>query len=425
MGAGCVGVSTAIALAKHGHRVSLVDTDPTRLDTFRRGRVPFFETGADRLLAALARQGRIQVSGVAAPVVLDSAVVFLCVGTPSRADGSIDLSQIQTAAHDVGKGLGGGGRRLVVVKSTVIPGTTESLVIPALEEASGLRAGSFGVCANPEFLREGQAVEDSLHPSHVVIGELDRRSGNALARLYAPFRCPVLRTTIRVAEAVKYATNAFLATKVTFANEIANLCTRLGLDSDEVLRGMALDPRISPHHLVPGMGFGGSCFPKDVRALAHAARGAGYEPALLSAVLGANERQPLEAVRLLEEELGALNGRRIAVLGLAVKPGTDDIRESRALPLVSALLQRGVLVVGYDPRAGEAFGRAVPSVTIASSARDALQGADGCVIQAAWPEFSRLKAPDFAAMANRFVVDGRRTWPRNRVPPGITYRRIG
>ena len=425
VGAGYAGLGTAIALAKKGNRVTCVDTDPEKVNRISGGHAPFFEKGIDREVATLTRRGLLTASAETSAVSRESNVIFLCVGTPSHEDGSLDPSQIQVASMAVGEGLRRRPRQVVVIKSTVVPGTTESVVIPALEAKSGLQAGEFGVCVNPEFLREGHAVEDSLRPTHIVIGELDRPSGNALMRLYAPFRCPKFRTSLRVAEAVKYATNAFLATKVTFANELANLCTRLRLDSDEVLKGMTLDPRISPHHLQPGPGFGGSCLPKDLKAIVAEARRIGYEPMLLSAVLAVNDRQHLEVLQMLEEETGPLAGKRIALLGLAFKAGTDDVRESKALAIASELLLRGAHVVGYDPRAGANFARAFRGVEIAKTARDAIRGADVCIVQAAWPEFSRLRSADFATMASPIVVDARRTWPKNRVPKGIRYRRIG
>ncbi len=425
IGAGYAGLGTAVALAKKGNTVTCVDSDASKVKTLSNGTSPIFEKGLDREISTLVRTHHLRATIETAKATSEADVIFLCVGTPSLKDGSVDTSQIESASFAVSGRLRRRPRQLVVVKSTVVPGTTESVVIPALESKSGLRAGDFGVCMSPEFLREGQSVQDSLQPSHIVIGELDRPSGNALIRLYSSFRCPKFRTSLRVAEAVKYATNAFLATKVTFANELANLCTRLDLDADEVLRGMTLDPRINPRHLVPGVGFGGSCFPKDVRALVSLARSVGYEPALLDAVLAVNDRQHFEAVRLLEEEIGPLEGKRIALLGLAFKAGTDDVRESRALALASELILRGAKVVGYDPRAGESFARAFRGVEITKTPEDALRNADGCIIQAAWPEIMRLGPKQFSLMATPVVVDGRRTWPRARVPKGIRYRRIG
>ena len=428
IGAGYAGLGTAIALAKKGNLVTIIDKDDDKVRRLSRGQSPVFERSLEREIHGLFKSGRVSASMETASIVRESVIVFLCVGTPSTDDGALDTSQIQAASREVGSGLRRKPRQLVVVRSTVVPGTSESVVIPLLESASGLRSGEFGVCVSPEFLREGRALEDSLRPSHIVVGQLDRASGDAFLRLYSSFRCPKFRTSIQVAEAVKYATNAFLATKVTFANELANLCTRLGLDSDEVLRGMVMDPRISPHHLQPGVGFGGSCLPKDLRALVSFSRGRGYEPLLFDSVVTMNNRQHLEAVRLLEEEMGPLTGKKIALLGLSFKVGTDDVRESADGDVRDGCLQlrrRGARVVGYDPRAGENFGQALPGTELARSARAALQGADGCVIHSPWPEITRLKRGDFARMASPVVVDARRTWTRDRVPKGIRYRRIG
>jgi len=425
IGAGPAGVGIAAALAKLGHRVTCVDKDPDRASLIGRGKAPFFERGLDAELSRLAKRGLLSASAEAAEVVRRSEFTFLCVGTPSFEDGSIDVSQLRSAAMDVVAGLRTRPRQTVVVKSTVVPGTTESLVTPILEKESGLSRGEFGVCVNPEFLREGRAFEDSLRPTHIVIGEPDRWTGSALMRLYAPFRCPKFRTSLRIAEAIKYATNAFLSTKVAFANEFANICTRLGLDADEVMKGMALDPRISPHHLVPGVGFAGSCLPKDLRALVALARQKDYEPMVLASVLSSNARQPLEAFRLLEEEAGPLAGRRIAILGLAFKPGTDDVRESKAIDLALALEKAGAEVVGYDPHAMRNFSVVVPQIDLAMSAAEALDGADACIIQAPWPEFVSLGKKDFERMVTPIVIDARRTWSMANVPKGIRYRRIG
>src|SRR6266487_294595 len=425
IGAGAAGVGIAAALAKSGHRVACVDKDSDRVRRIARGKAPFFEAGLDAELRRLVARGLISASTDVTESVRGSDFAFLCVGTPCREEGSIDTSQLESAASGVGAALRNGRRKTVVVKSTVVPGTTESVVVPILERESGLSLGQFGVCVNPEFLREGRALRDSVRPTHIVIGEFDRPTGSALVRLYAPFRCPKFRTTVRTAEAVKYATNAFLATKVTFANEVANLCTRLGLDADEVMKGMSLDPRINPHHLVPGVGLGGSCLPKDLRALLGLARANGYEPTLLASILASDARQPMEVLRLLEQETGPVAGKRIAILGLAFKPGTDDVRESKAIDLVLSLEKRGAHVVGNDPHAMDRFAGAVPRIELARTAAEALDGADACIIQAPWPEFVRLGKEAFGRMATPIVIDARRTWSKSRVPRGIRYRRIG
>ncbi len=351
--------------------------------------------------------------------VTEAEVVFLCVGTPSREDGSIDTSYVRKAARERGEGLRSaeGSYKVVAVKSTVIPGTTEKVVRAALEKASGKKAGrDFGLAMNPEFLREGSAVEDALHPDRIVIGSLDERSRDALTAVYARVEAPRLLTDLRTAEMVKYATNAFLATKVSFANELANLCDAIGgLDVDKVVEGMGLDPRINPRFLKAGLGFGGSCFPKDVRAILAAGRTKGYEARLLKSVLEVNDRQPLQAVAMAEAAVGSLKGKRVAILGLSFKGGSDDVRESRAIPLAKALLRKGAKVVGYDPVANEAFHAAVPKVEIAPDVKSALAGADVCVVHNDWPEWHSLTSKDFDRMHGGAVVDGRRILDRERL----------
>ena len=425
VGAGYVGLGTAAALATKGHRVVCVDSDPSRVDLVARGRAPFFEEGFDRVLTKLRKRELLRASLETAASVRNSDIVFLCVGTPSGADGSMDLSQLRAACMQVAEGLRENRGQLLVVKSTVTPGTTETVVVPTIEASSGLQVGQFRLCVNPEFLREGRVLQDSLRPSHIIVGEWDRASGRTLVRLYAPFGRPTFRTSIRVAETIKYAANAFLATKISFANELANICARLRLDADQVLQGMALDSRIGPEFLIPGAGFGGSCLPKDLRALLKLADSVGYDAPLLRSVYFLNSRQPSEVLRLLEEEIPTLVGRRVALLGLAFKAGTDDVRESKALDLLAALRQKGAEVIGYDPRGSENFRRVSKGIEIARSAEDALRGADACIIQASWPEFSRLGPKEFSVMASPIVIDARRTWPLAKIPKGIVYQRIG
>jgi UDPglucose 6-dehydrogenase len=337
----------------------------------------------------------------------------------------MDDAQIRAAAKAVGRGLRDRGTpHTVVVKSTVLPGTTEEVILPTIQaQLSG--TAKFGVCVNPEFLREGAALEDALRPDRIVIGERDHGNGDALADLCGPFAAPIFRCDLRTAEMIKYAGNAFLATKISYANELANLCDRFEVDWDEVVRGLGLDPRINTRFMVPGVGFGGSCFPKDVTALVAAGKGKGYESVVLRAVLELNDRQPLRAIEILREVVGDLVGTRIAVLGLSFKPGTDDVRESRAFPIVRELMRRGANVVGYDPVAGANFAREMPEVELAGNLRDALRGAHGCIIQADWDEFRKLSASDFTEMARRVVVDGRRTLGRTSLGDGVVYRRIG
>ncbi len=425
VGSGYVGIATGVSLGAAGNTVTCVDNDVARVEGISRGTVPFYDPKLSARLRILVKGRRLNSTSDTAEATSNSDIIFLCVGTPIDRNGGLDTSHLIAAARAVSEGLAKRNRQLVVVKSTVPPGTTEAKVIPALEAKSGLHLGEFFVVVNPEFLREGSALADALHPSHIILGERGRTGGDRLMKLFVGRHCPKFRTSLAVAELAKFATNAYLASRISFANEIANLCTRLNIDADEVLHGMGLDPRVGLSYLEAGVGFGGSCLPKDAAALAWLARSTGYSFSVLEAALSVNDQQPLEAVRLLEQEVGPLEGRRIALLGLAFKAGTDDLRGSRAIPLASLLLSRGAEVVGYDPAITGDFAKELPGVVLTGTIEDALRGANGCLIQASWPQFEALTKREFSLMATPVVIDGRRTWDKERVPKGIVYRRIG
>ena len=421
VGLGPVGLTTGVAFATQGHRVLGVDIDADRRGAVARGTPPFYEKGLDRALKAALRGKRFAVVDALDEALRPSAFVFLAVGTPPRPDGTMDDAPLREAVKSLAAAWTDGKKRTVVVKSTVLPGTTDRVVRPILVGAQV----PFRLAMNPEFLREGRALEDALKPDRIVVGADDPATARSVKALYRSAEGPALLTDLKTAEAVKYATNSFLAMKVAYADELANLCQAFGVSYDEVHRGMALDPRINPRFLVPGVGFGGSCFPKDVRALVAGAREHGTSAPLLEAVLAQNEVQYRRAIELLEEELGDLRGRQIALLGLAFKGDTDDLRETRAVPIAKALLGKGALVVGYDPMAGPGFARLVPEVKVVESVADALQGADGAILQADWPAFSRLTAKDFlGTMATPVVVDGRRILDPKKTR-GLRFRRIG
>jgi UDPglucose 6-dehydrogenase len=421
VGLGPVGLVTGVAFANQGHRVLGVDVDADRLASIRRGQPPVYEKGLEAALRKVLRQKSLSVVDRMEDAVGPADMVFLCVGTPSMPDGRMEERPLREAVKSLAASWRDKKRRTVVVKSTVLPGTTDGVVRPILE-AAGL---PFRLAMNPEFLREGHALEDALRPDRIVIGADAPATARAVRDLYRSTKGPVLMTDLKTAEAVKYATNAFLATKVAFADELANLCQAFGVSYDEVHRGMGLDPRINPRFLVPGVGFGGSCFPKDVRALAAGARQRGIQAPLLEAVLAQNEVQYLRAIALLEDELGDLRGKRIALLGLTFKGDTDDLRETRAVPIAQTLLSKGAMVIGYDPMAGPSFARLVPEVKVVDSVGDALQGTDGAVFQADWPAFSRLTAKDFlGVMTTPVVVDGRRILDPKKMR-GVRFRRIG
>ena len=428
IGAGYVGLATGVMFGKLGHEVVCTDIDSSRVKTVNSGKLPFFEPPLEKELARLVKAGRLTATLDSVTAASHSEFVFLCVQTPSLPSGKIDIRPVKTASRSVGKALKkSDGYKIIVMKSTVVPSTTDSVVQPILEKISGKKAGiDFGLCMNPEFLQEGSALKDSMKPSRIVIGSLDKRAGNVLAKLYAPIKVEKVRTDLRSAEMVKYASNTFLATKISYANEIANMCVRFGIDSEAVLRTVGMDPRIGGLFLKPGLGFGGSCLPKDVRALKDVARSRDFKSKLLPTLLDINEAQPSEGIRLLESELGDLRGTRIAVLGLAFKGGVDDTRDTRAVPLITGLLVRGASVVAFDPMAMSNFIKLMPTIEYASSVAECLKGADGCVVQSDWPEFRKIGRKEYSLMKRAVIVDGRRFMdPKTVEKSGAVYLGIG
>jgi UDPglucose 6-dehydrogenase len=427
VGAGYVGLVTAAGLADRGHRVVCVDVDLARVDDVNRGAVPMFEPGLGELLERNAGRRLTATIDLRAAVV-GSDVSLVCVPTPVSG-GEIDLGPVRQASRSIGEALREAeAYHVVVVKSTVVPGTTEEVVLPILEEASGRKAGpDFGVAANPEFLTEGRAVQDWTHPDQIVVGGIDEDSLEPVAALYESFRgVPVIRTNPRTAEMIKYASNAMLATMISFANEIANLSASAGVDAMEVVRalhrsrylttlasdGGAVTAAISSY-LEPGAGFGGSCLPKDVEALIRHGERHGRPMDLLEAVLRVNRRQPEEVLAILRRHLPSLRGARVTVLGLAFRPDTDDTRGSPALPIVERLVAEGAEVTLHDPVA-----RPVPGlsdgVRFQPDLAAALDGAQAVVLVTRWEQYRAL--PGLLEKLDRppLVVDGRRMLDRHR-----------
>jgi UDPglucose 6-dehydrogenase len=417
IGTGYAGLATGIGLAVKGHNVICMDIDEKRIRDIKSGRSPIYEPGLEENMRKAFRENRLEATTDTNHAIRNSDVSFIAVPTPSKKDGSIDLSFIEHVSRDVGRALKGtNSYHVVTVKSTVVPDTTERVVIPNLEEFSGKRAGEdFGVAMVPEFLREGSAMQDVLEPDRIVIGELDERSGQVLEELHAVFGAPIIRTSIKVAEMVKYASNAFLATKISFANEIGNMAKRLGIDVYDVMKCVGLDKRISPHFLRAGIGFGGSCFPKDVMAIARKGTTIGYTPTLLEETVRVNQRQPLRIVDLLKKRTGSLKGKHIAVLGLAFKPDTDDVRESPVLRIINELLRYGAKVRAYDPKATRNFRKAFPNISYSESVREAVRGAEACLVLTDWPEFRELSDQDFSDMKERVILEGRKSLNPNKV----------
>ncbi len=405
IGTGYVGLTTAVCFASINFDVICVDIDEEKIKKIKRGEIPFYEPQLGDLLKKAS--GKLEFTTDTNYAIQNSEVSFICVGTPSNPDGGIDLKYVESASFEIGKALK--GYHTVVVKSTVIPGTTDNIIRPILEKSSNRKFGEdFGIVVNPEFLREGKAVYDFFNPDRIIIGSLDSRSQKEIAKLYESFDCPKLYTDFKTAEMIKYASNAFLATKISFINELAIICDVFNVNVDKVAEGMGLDHRISPHFLKAGPGFGGSCFPKDVLAIISASKKIGYEPILLESVLEINKRQPLYVVETVKNTLSGLNGKKVTVLGLSFKPNTDDMRNSPAIPIINELQKNGARVITYDPRAMEnakkIFG---DSIEYAKDLESSLKDSDCCVIVTDWEEFREVKKHT-KNMNKQILIDTRR-----------------
>jgi len=414
LGCGYVGAVTGVCFAELGHEVFFVDVDPAKVEAINSAISPIFEPGLDKLLAK--NNAVISATTDIHQAIQETEITFVCVGTPSNSNGSIDLTYVQSACQNIGQVLKQKDEmHIVVVKSTVLPGTTEGMVRQSLEEASGKVAHvDFGLASNPEFLREGSALADFISPDRIIIGTADDYAHQTLGELYSSFDCPKLCTTIPVAEMIKYVSNAFLATKISFANEIGNICKKMGIDTAEVFTGVGMDHRINPAFFQSGIGFGGSCFPKDVRALIAKAEELDVDARILKDVSRVNEDQPLKMLDLLERHVPDLENKKIGLLGLAFKPNTDDVRDSRATPLVKELLRKGATVLAYDPMAMGNFKRLYPQIEYAPSADSVLE-ADAILIATEWEDFENLN------YQNKIVIDGRRI---KKAREGSTYEGV-
>jgi len=408
IGLGVVGLTTAVGFALKGHRVIGIDITPEKVMGIADGINPTYEKGLGKALKKVKLATSTDFEQV-----LNSDVSFLCVGTPGNADGSINSRPMQEAAEQLAEQLKGKkSPHLVVVRSTVVPGTTEGKIIPLFKDMPEVR-----VCVNPEFLREGTALEDFMAPNRIIIGEDSRRQGDMLLGLYngTADSSHILRTNFRTAEMIKYTSNAFLATKISFINEIGNICKKLGIDVYEVAKGMGYDKRIGKDFLRAGIGFGGFCLPKDTAALVMHAKEAGYTPRILQEVLQLNKEQPLQMLELLKIHIPSLKDKVIGILGLSFKPNSDDTRESKAVPIVEALLKEGARVRAYDPQAIPNFQRLFPQIEYSSAAE--VLASDATLIITEWDQFNYL---DYG---NSIVIDGRNieAAKRARIYEGICW----
>ena len=427
IGTGYVGLVSGACFADFGHRVTCVDTDATKISALNSGAIPIFEPDLDRLVADSVKAGRLDFTTDIMGPVAEADAVFIAVGTPSRrGDGHADLTYVHAAARDIAKALK--GFTVIVTKSTVPVGTGDE-VERIIKETNP--TAEFAVASNPEFLREGAAIRDFKHPDRIVVGTTDERARKILGDVYRPLylsQAPILFTERRTAELIKYAANAFLATKITFINEIADLAEKVGADVQEVARGIGLDNRIGSKFLNAGPGFGGSCFPKDTRALVKTALDHDVPLRIVEAVLAVNDNRKRAMARKVSSALGGnLRGKTIAVLGLTFKPDTDDMREAPSIPLVTGLLDLGAKVRAYDPVGMEAARHELPNIEYAKDAYDCAKGADALVIVTEWVQFRALDLVRLKRdMAQPVIVDLRNIYRREEMEAlGFTYESVG
>ena len=437
VGTGYVGTVVAACLASVGHRVIGLEVDAEKLAALRAGHAPFYEPGLDDLVASGIQGGLLSFTSSMQEAIAASEVVFLCVGTPPASDGGADMTAVAAAARSIGTFL---DRHHVLVTKSTVPIGSGRWLTSIIEDA--LPAGTdpdsaFSVVSNPEFLREGSAINDFLYPDRVVIGSDDERALDMVADVYRPIlaqdypgghpdRCaPIVRTTLATAETVKYASNAFLATKISFINEIANICDLVGADVSEVATALGLDPRIGSRFLEAGIGWGGSCFGKDLSALITTAEQYGYESALLRAAVSVNARQRRLVIEKLRRHLKILQGQRIALLGLAFKPGTDDLRDAPAVEIARTLLRAGSVVSAHDPLVREVPD--CPGLKLAGDPYGAMERADAVVVMTEWPDYLALDLEQVRSrMRGDLVIDGRNLLdPRAVEAAGLRYQGIG
>lgn len=433
VGLGFVGLSTAVFFAGQGYGVLVSSKDKAKVNLTRKGKTPFFEPELEQALKQTIEKGTLKPVLGRNKAVSDADVIFVTVGTPSLPDGSANLSFIKETAKEIGKAMKKNKHyQLVVVKSTVPPGTTENMVKSTLERYSGKKAGEdFGLTMSPEFLREGSSLYDVSNPDRILIGEFDTHSGDVLEELNREAyhgRVPLIRVSLASAELAKYASNCFLAAKISFINEVANICERIpGVDVVDVARAMGLDPRIGKEFLKAGAGWGGSCFPKDTKALVAIAKDLGYMSRLVKSVITVNAKQAKRMVEIAEEELGSLKGKNVAVLGLSFKPDTDDVRDAPSLRIITFLLRKGANVTAFDPAATENARRVLGNrINYAKSVSECLTNADCCLLITEWDIFKKLRPEDFTrSMRKKILVDGRRIYDPMAFSKKLKLRAIG
>lgn len=423
IGTGYVGLVTGATFADLGNEVICVDKDESKIERLKRAEMPIYEPGLEEIVRRNLEEGRISFTTDIAEGVKRSLVIFIAVGTPPKDNGETDLSQVESAAMEIAHHMD--SYKIVVNKSTVPVGTGD--LVRRIIEQHRRRQVDFDVVSNPEFLKEGSAVYDSMHPDRIVIGAPSQHVAMALLELYAPLEVPMLITDVESAEMIKYASNAFLATKISFINAMANICEKAGADVMLVAKGMGYDKRIGHDFLQAGLGFGGSCFPKDTLSLRHVARKFGEDSSLLDAVLSINEDRVPRFVRRIEQRLGDLNGKTFAILGLAFKPNTDDLRDAKSLEVIRLIQDKGGAVRAYDPVAMDNAKAILKDVTFCKSAYEAAENADAVVIVTDWNEFKLLNLEKLREKVRQPIIfDGRNIYQPERVRKyGFEYFSIG
>jgi len=423
IGTGYVGLVNGTCFADLGNKVVALDIDERKIQDLRNGIMPIYEPGLSELVKRNVSAGRLTFTTSYEEALADAEFVFICVGTPSGVDGEADLKYVRAAAESIAKSM---KHPLIIINKSTVPVGTGDFVADIVRQTQP-EPIQFSVVSCPEFLREGAAVQDFMYPDRTVLGSDDEDASQAVAQLYLPLRAPIMMTDLRTAEMIKYASNAFLATRISFINEISIICEKLGADVIEVARGMGFDKRIGHHFLQAGIGYGGSCFPKDVKALAYMAQTHGMHPQLLNAVMDINDFQRRHIVLKLNDLLGEVRGKTIGMLGLAFKENTDDIRESPPLAVARQLLNQGAIVRGYDPVAMENTAREVPGVQLCANPYELAEGADALVIATPWNEFKQLDLRRIKELMKQpVIVDGRNMYsPDLMHTMGFHYRGVG
>ena len=423
IGTGYVGLVTAACFSDLGNKVVAIDIDVEKIALLKHGKMPIYEPGLEELVLRNVAAGRLSFTDAYKEALDGAEYVFICVGTPSSVDGEADLKYVAAAASDIAKYMRG---PLIVINKSTVPVGTGDWVADIIKQNQP-EPIDFSVVSCPEFLREGSAILDFMNPHRTVLGSLDREATDKVAQLHLPLRSPIVITDLRTAEMIKYASNAFLATKISFINEIANICESLGADVKEVATGMGFDERIGPDMLNAGVGYGGSCFPKDIKALAFMAEEMNLEPRILHAVMEANEERRERLIDRLEEVIGSLEGLTIGLLGLAFKPNTDDMREAPSIYVAEGLMARGANVKAYDPVAMEVARPLLPDVKLVKDAYELAEGCHALVIVTEWNEFIQLDLKQIKSkMAQPVIIDGRNIYdPETMKELGFTYRGVG